>query len=1020
MAKNSLYAIVVLLACCRVVVAGGEEGLVAHWTFNEGDGTALYDRSGLDNHGTLHGPQSVLRGKGYALRFDGVDDYVDCGNSRSLDLRGPLTLSAWVYPQTASAGEPGIVGKWFDSYALTLYRGGCWFYISDGGNNVKTPLETGRWHHVVGTFDGQRLRLYVNGVLAAIGKSKTTSTRPGRSFSMGRILPDPAATSAGRGYFDGMLDEVKVYNRAISHREVVAEYGRQAEQMGCPPPDTSAIGHFRLKPFYYPHRKQLAVRVDCMGVLPIEANSRMHVDLVRKGQSEAAATQTIQASEEQPQAEVVFDLSKLPQGNYEVRAVLERNGQASVQDVLAVSDTAAVTQLPSPEQKAVPPLPPERPEVKYEFVLKPGGGFVVRIGSHAYPVESVYSFPNGGDNRLAAAESPDEQGEPEWRVGTQTADDRHYTVTGEGKFYAVRRKIVLQDNRIEVADTITNKTSDVLGIILGNRIDTRGQSVRSVELPKNYTLFVSAADHGLGMIGLDDVFELQQTTACRDGAAVMETDKFGLDRGASYTIEWAVYPTTTGDYVDFVNTVRKVEKLNRTIEGAFGLVGDEGVTGPPDRRTPIRPEIVQAKGLAYASFFYLKSPADDPGMSLEGVEFARYPKESALLKETIAETQRLNPGLKVMFHVAHGLYLTHEPERLFPDSRVIKEDGRQLHYGPGTPDYYCKYISREKFDQGNRWWIFYPTMENSFGKEMLRATDYMLHEIGASGMYADGFVSGYGQGYTYDCWDGHSVVIDPKTKTVVRKIGNVTYLALPVLKEVVRKVAAAGGIVITNGEPGPRSLWPEHYLTTCETSGGDQYPVTRLYLGPTVMPFGDPVRIHNHQDLYRDVLDKLRWGALYAYYGDKDYAIKEPVLVRHMYPFTREEIHSGWAKGKERIVTRVAGVYGWRGNRQLHRVFRSDARGILVPNDDYSTADAAGVRTQLRLGDDEAAVVERIPVTIEAEKPVNFLVTGDRPEDLRLMVSGKGKVRLADLEGRTIAEQEIDGQATLRLSATVR
>jgi len=357
---------------------------------------------------------------------------------------------------------------------------------------------------------------------------------------------------------------------------------------------------------------------------------------------------------------------------------------------------------------------------------------------------------------------------------------------------------------------------------------------------------------------------------------------------------------------------------------------------------------------------------------------------------------------------------------LFPDSRVIKEDGRQLHYGSGSADYYCQYISREKFDQGNRWWIFYPTLDNSFGKEMLRAIDFMLDKIGASGMYADGFVSGYANGYTYDRWDGHSVLIDRATKTVKQKIGNVTYLSLPVLKEVVRKVAAKGGVVITNGEPGPRSLWPEHYLTTCETSGGDQYPITHLYLGPTVMPFGDPSRIHNHQDLYRDVLDKLQWGALYAYYGDKDYALQEPVLVRHMYPFTLEEIHSGWTKGKERIVTRVPGVYGWPGDRQLHRVYRSDARGILVPHRDYSTADATGVRTPLRLGENESAVIERIPATIEVQGPVNFLVKGDSPGSLTLVLHGKGKVRLADLQGRSLAEQQIEGQAAWNLSTAIR
>ena len=1022
MARGVCILAFLLLACLPEANAA-ERGLVAHWAFDEGEGTTLHDRSGLDNHGTIHGPQWVACGKGYALRFDGSDDYVDCGASKSLDLRQTVTLCAWVWPMAASAQEPGLVGKWFDSYALTLYRGGCWSYISGGGNNVSAPVSSGEWHHVVGTFDGQCLRLYVDGVEKARRNSKATSTKSGQHFSMGRILPEPTAVGAARGHFDGMLDEVKVYSQALSVQEVMVEYNRQAEEKGRLPLDTSWFGHFRLKPFHYPQRTQLVVQVGYLGLLPTQAQAEIRVELAEKGRPEPLASRKIVPNEERPEAEVSFDLSEPVPGLCEVRALLIRDGQVAAKDSLTVPSKRSADRLPGPEQETSPPLPAPRPPVCYRFSLKAGGGFLIETGQeqrHTYVVESVYSFPHGGENRLTAADAVDRQGEPGWQVRTRTIDNRHYEVTAESKYYAIRRKIALEQNRIELSDTITNKTADVLGIILDNRINTRGHAVQSVLLPKNYTLFVSGKDHGLGMIGLDDVYELQQDTWYRDGIAAMETDKFGLAPGASYTIQWALYPTVSGDYLDFVNTVRAVEKLNRTVEGAFGLVGDEGVTGPPDRRAPLRPQVVRAKGLAYASYFYLKSPADDPSMSLEGVEFLRYPQESALLRNTIAETHRLNPGLKVMFHIAHGLYLTHQPERLFPDARVIKENGQQLHYGPGSADYYCRYISRKKYDQGNRWWIFYPTLENSFGKEMLQAIDFMLNEIGASGMYADGFVSGYARGYTYDRWDGHSVLIDRATKTVKQKIGNVTYLSLPVLKEIVRKVAAKGGVVITNGEPGPRSLWPEHYFTTCETSGGDQYPITRLYLGPTVMPFGDPARIHNRQDLYHDMLDKLQLGALYAYYGDKDYACQEPVLVRHMYPFTLEEVHAGWTKGKERIVTRVPGVYGWLGDRRLHRVYRSDARGILVPHHNYSTADATGVRTPLQLGENEAAVIERIPATIEVQGPVNFLVKGDRADSLRLLLHGKGRVRLADLQGRALADEQIKGRMVLSLPAALR
>ena len=143
-----------------------------------------------------------------------------------------------------------------------------------------------------------------------------------------------------------------------------------------------------------------------------------------------------------------------------------------------------------------------------------------------------------------------------------------------------------------------------------------------------------------------------------------------------------------------------------------------------------------------------------------------------------------------------------------------------------------------------------------------------------------------------------------------------------------------------------------------------------------------------------DFLDKLDWGALYFYYGDRNLSVEEQMLIPHTYPFTLEELHSGWIKGKERIITKIPGVYGWNGDRQMHKVYRSDSRGILVPNLDFSTADAEGVRTELQLAELESAVVERIPIELLTERPLNFLVKEYGKGGLRLLINAQGNVRL--------------------------
>ena len=126
-----------------------------------------------------------------------------------------------------------------------------------------------------------------------------------------------------------------------------------------------------------------------------------------------------------------------------------------------------------------------------------------------------------------------------------------------------------------------------------------------------------------------------------------------------------------------------------------------------------------------------------------------------------------------------------------------------------------------------------------------------------------------------------------------------------------------------------------------------------------------------------------------------------------MYPFTLEELHRGWMKGKERIITRRPGVYGWEGDNHLHRVIRSDARGILVENHDYGTVDASGTRTELKLAPMESAVVEKLPVKVIVKKPVNFLVTHCDEYRLEITVSDPGSISFekdTDYEGRIIVK----------------
>ena len=223
--RSMLCVVVVVVASVGALAV--EQGLVAHWPMNEGQGKTIRDVSGNGNHGTLHGCEWVKVGTLNVLRLNGdAKDYVDCGSGPSLDLTGPLTLEAWVFAEKKpTIGEPGILGKAYSSYVLTYFKTGrIFFYGGSGSENVATSLATGAWHHIVGAFDGKmrRIYIYIDGQLRAMGKSKSSTLSSGKTFYIGKS--DGAVRWTHGVHFTGMIHDARVYNRALSAAEVRRQY----------------------------------------------------------------------------------------------------------------------------------------------------------------------------------------------------------------------------------------------------------------------------------------------------------------------------------------------------------------------------------------------------------------------------------------------------------------------------------------------------------------------------------------------------------------------------------------------------------------------------------------------------------------------------------------------------------------------------------------------------------------------------------------------------------------------------
>ena len=224
---------------------------VGIWDFEriEQPGNRVTDRSGYGNDGTVHGAELVsgLEQLGNALSFDGVGDYVRVVDDASLDVAfGTLiwTKEAWAYPR-GWANWATIVdkmtGAWWSNSLGGIWASDCSGFSAAIGSGepgnppgccvrvtFKPPLNA--WYHIVAVADGERIYLYLNGELKG--------SRVITDYIKNTLTPNDAPVIIGRRTvgagpsFNGLIDEVRIYNRALKAAEIQKLYAEGAAKRG--------------------------------------------------------------------------------------------------------------------------------------------------------------------------------------------------------------------------------------------------------------------------------------------------------------------------------------------------------------------------------------------------------------------------------------------------------------------------------------------------------------------------------------------------------------------------------------------------------------------------------------------------------------------------------------------------------------------------------------------------------------------------------------------------------------------
>ncbi len=210
-------------------------GLVGYWTFDGKDinwtAATTTDRSGNGNTGTLvnmSATTSPVVGKiGQALGFNGTSQYVNGGTGASLNLTGNQSYSVWIKPTASSGNKPVIcnndAGLYSNAFCLYIRNSpgtDIGFQVDPNGTNIAAfqsgTISYGKWNHIVGVLNGSNVSVYLNGVLTYSGAGAPTSVT--RSFE-GVLIGSGVSL-----FYPGAIDDVRIYNRALSASEVLQLY----------------------------------------------------------------------------------------------------------------------------------------------------------------------------------------------------------------------------------------------------------------------------------------------------------------------------------------------------------------------------------------------------------------------------------------------------------------------------------------------------------------------------------------------------------------------------------------------------------------------------------------------------------------------------------------------------------------------------------------------------------------------------------------------------------------------------
>lgn len=552
------------------------------------------------------------------------------------------------------------------------------------------------------------------------------------------------------------------------------------------------------------------------------------------------------------------------------------------------SRQAAKTLRPAPTGK-IPFFTPKKVfKTPYKVTSLKSGKIAFEVNSRKMILESRFSTPEG-----------------------------KYVTTGN-KFFKFSRKIEKKDELFILRDTFTNLTKKDLPLIQQYEISPVSGKIREFRLgglvvspglkdhiaTPNRSTFIALDKGGAGLYPLSDIFMVHAENYVNNGRKGGITDRVLVLRpGKTITTELAVIPVADGGYYSFINAVRRELDMNYTVPGPLAPLPDSWVWYWNKGARGDKKKIKAFLDFRDAHMVWTGFRCSGPTIR----RTRRFNEEKAHALYKLVKELRPKALRTGYFHCF--IDWTDRTKNMYPADEVHNKGGKQECYIPGKPS-----------------GIFIPTLTNGAGKDTEKNLDYMLKEFKdeMEFFYWDEFNSSkLRYSYNKKHWDGCSADIDPETGKIISKKTSLTLFSHPWRLKMIRKIKKQYPLILINGSfPYGKEMRKEKLI--CFTEMAQPTNAAKVQVS-TPVGLADHYTDFTELICYRQMLEHLDYGVLYYWYSAQA-PMTHHTLTRYMFPTTPMELGPGYIIGKERIVTKVSGMWGW-GDKSKHEVRVFDHNG---------------------------------------------------------------------------------------------